>query len=142
MAKTSEEKGDKPLGHPHATPSIWEHAAGALGATIVVATLAFMVYEALTTPTDAVPQLAVQVDTVVSYPYGHVVEFRAMNVGNATAADVQIEGELRADTGVVERSEATIGFVPAQSWRRGGLVFKGDPAVHRLQVRVVGFDRP
>ena len=142
MPKTSEEKRDKPLGHPHAKPSVWEHVAGALGAAIVVATLAFMVYEALTTPTDAVPQLAVQVDTVVSYPHGHVVEFRAMNAGDATAANVQVQGELRADTGVVERSEATIGFVPAQSWRTGGLVFRGDPAGYRLEMRVVGFDRP
>ena len=46
------------------------------------------------------------------------------------------------DKVVVERSEATIGFVPAQSWRTGGLVFRGDPAGHRLEVRVVGFDRP
>jgi uncharacterized protein (TIGR02588 family) len=142
MANTSQERRDKPLGHPHAKPSIWEHAAGVAGATIVVATLAFMAYEALTTPTGAVPQLAVRVDTVVSYSNSHVVEFRAMNAGDATASDVQIEGELRADTGVVERSEATIAFVPAQSWRRGGLVFKGDPSIYRLQVRVVGFDRP
>lgn len=142
MAKTSEEKSDKQLGHAHAKPSVWEHAAAALGAAIVVATLGFMVYEALTTPTDAVPQLGVRVDTVVSYPHGHVVEFRAMNAGDATAANVQIEGELRADTGVVERSEATIGFVPAQSWRTGGLVFRGNPAGYRLEVRVVGFDRP
>jgi uncharacterized protein (TIGR02588 family) len=55
---------------------------------------------------------------------------------------VQVEGELRADTGVVERSESTVGFVPARSWRKGGLVFRAEPARYRLEVRVVGYDRP
>jgi uncharacterized protein (TIGR02588 family) len=96
----------------------------------------------LATPTDAVPQLAIRVDTVVSYPHGYVVEFRAVNPGGSTAANVQVEGELRGDTGFVERSESTIAFVPARSWRTGGLVFRAEPARHRLEVRVVGFDRP
>jgi uncharacterized protein (TIGR02588 family) len=142
MANTSDEKRGKPHGHPRAKPSIWEHVAAAVGGAIVLATLAFMAYEALTTPTGAVPKLAVRVDTIVSYPHSHVVEFRAVNSGDATAANVQVEGELRADTGVVERSESTVGFVPAQSWRVGGLVFKTQPAGHRLEVRVLGYDRP
>jgi uncharacterized protein (TIGR02588 family) len=42
----------------------------------------------------------------------------------------------------VERSEATIDFVPARSSRHGGLVFKNDPRRYRMEVRPVGFDRP
>lgn len=129
-------------GHQRSRPSLWETTAGALGAVIVVATIAFMVYEAVTTPADPVPQLAVRIDTVVSYAEGHVVEFRATNNGHATAANVQIRGELLADTGVVERSESTVDFLPARSWRSGGLVFKADPTRHRVELRVVGFDRP
>lgn len=142
MAQKSEARQDKPLGHPHAKPSLWEHAAAALGGAIVIATLAFMIYEAVTTPSDAVPQLAVRVDTIISYAHGHVVEFRAVNTGDATAANVQVRGELQADAGIVERSESTVDFVPARSWRKGGLVFNARPARDRLDVRVVGFDRP
>jgi uncharacterized protein (TIGR02588 family) len=101
-----------------------------------------MAYEAATAPPDAVPRLVVQVDTVVAYRSGYAVEFRAINDGDATAANVQVHGELRADTGVVEQSESTIDFVPARSWREGGLVFQNDPRRYRLEVRPVGFNRP
>ena len=142
MATTSEEQRGKRSGHPHSKPSAWEYIAGWVGAAIVVATLAFMVYEAVRTPSNPVPELAVRVDTIVRYAHGHLVEFRAINTGHATASNVQIQGELAAETGVVERSESSVDFVPAQSWRKGGLVFKAEPGRHRLEVRVVGFDRP
>lgn len=113
-----------------------------LGGAITIAVLGFMLYEALTEPANPVPKLVVRVDTIVAYPSGYVAELRAINAGDATAARVQVQGELRADTGVIERSESTVDFVPARSWRRGGLVFQNDPRRHRLEVRVVGFDRP
>ena len=119
-----------------------EIAVAALGAAIVVAALGFMVYEAVTAPSDPVPKLVVRLDTVIAYASGHVAEFRAINAGEATAASVQVQGELHADTGLVEQSESTIDFVPAQSWRKGGLVFRADPRRHRLTVRVMGYDRP
>jgi uncharacterized protein (TIGR02588 family) len=55
---------------------------------------------------------------------------------------VQVHGELRSDTSVVEQSESSVDFVPARSWRTGGLVFAKDPRTYRVEVRVVGFDRP
>lgn len=139
--KGGRDRGERP-GRAHTKPSVWEHGAAAIGAAIVVATLGFMVYEAATAPPDPVPLIVVRVDTVVAYPSGYVVEFRAINAGDATAASVQVQGELRSDTGVVERSESTVDFVPARSWRRGGLVFARDPRAHRMEVRAVGFGRP
>jgi uncharacterized protein (TIGR02588 family) len=62
--------------------------------------------------------------------------------GDATAAGVLVQGELRSNTGLVERSEATLDFVPARSWRPGGLVFTTDPRAQRLEVRPLGLDRP
>ncbi len=119
-----------------------ELAAALLGGAIVIAALTFMIYEAVTAPSDPVPKLVARVDTVVPYPSGYVAEFRAINAGDATAANVQVRGELHADTGVVERSESTVDFVPARSWRKGGLVFSADPRRYRFDVRVVGYDRP
>jgi uncharacterized protein (TIGR02588 family) len=142
MAKHSGEGEESESGRARTAPSSWEHAAGAIGAVITIATLAFMIYEAVTAPADPVPQLVVRVDTIVAYRSGYVAEFRAINDGDATAAHVQILGELRADTGVVERSESSVDFVPARSWREGGLVFQNDPRRYRLEVRPVGFDRP
>jgi uncharacterized protein (TIGR02588 family) len=133
--------GNRPA-RPRAKPSGWELGAAVLGAAIVVATLAFLLYEAVTAPPSAVPRLVVRVDTVIAYASGHVVEFRAINSGDATAASVQVEGELRSDTGVVERSESIVDFVPARSWRKGGLVFKADPRAYQMEVRAVGYTRP
>jgi uncharacterized protein (TIGR02588 family) len=133
--------GDRPA-RTHAKPSSWELVAAAIGAAIVVATLGFMVYEAMTAPPNAVPQIVVRVDSIVPYPSGYVVEIRAINAGDATAAAVQVHGELRSDTGVVDQSESTVDFVPARSWRPGGLVFKNDPRRYQVEVRPVGFDRP
>lgn len=126
----------------HRRPSLWEWAAAALGAAIVAAAIGFMVYDAVTAAPHPVPKIAVRVDTVVAYRSGYIVEFRAINAGDATAANVLVQGELRSDTGVVERSKATIEFVPGGSWRPGGLVFTKDPRAYRMEVRPLGFDRP
>jgi uncharacterized protein (TIGR02588 family) len=126
----------------HAAPSIWEWVAAGIGGALVVAVLGFMAYEAATLSSHPTPRLTVRIDTVVAYPSGYVVEFRAMNAGDATAASVIVQGELRSDTTVVERSEAMIDFIPAGSSRSGGLVFKNDPRRFQAEVRAAGFDMP
>lgn len=125
-----------------AHPSIYEWIAAAAGCTLVLLVIGFMVYEAATLSDHPVPRLAVRLDTVIAYPGGYIAEFRATNSGDATAAGVVIEGRIRDDTVLVERSEATINFVPAHSWRGGGLLFKNDPRRHTLEIRAVGFERP
>jgi uncharacterized protein (TIGR02588 family) len=126
----------------HHKPSLGEWTAAGLGVAITLAAIGFMVYEAVSAAPDAIPAITVRVERVVVHPSGYVVEFRATNDGDATAAQVLVQGELRGDAGTVERSEATIDFVPARSWRRGGLVFGQDPRGGRVEVRVLGFDRP
>jgi uncharacterized protein (TIGR02588 family) len=132
--------GERPA--QHAASSIWEWVAAGIGGAMVVAVVAFMAYEAATLSPHPTARLAIRIDTVVAYPSGYIVELRAINSGDATAASVLVQGELRGDTGVVERSEVTVDFVPARSWRAAGLVFKNDPRRHRMEVRPVGFDRP
>ncbi len=126
----------------HHKPSLWEWTAAGLGAAMTLAAIGFMVYEAVSAAPDAIPVITARVERIVAHRSGYVVEFRATNDGDATAAQVLVQGELRGNTGTVERSEATIDFVPARSWRRGGLVFKNDPRGYRMEVRPVGFDRP
>jgi uncharacterized protein (TIGR02588 family) len=141
----SSEKRDRSGGDrlaQHAKPSIWEWVAAGIGGVLVAAVLGFMAYEAAMLSPHPTPRLAIRIDTVVAYPSGYVVEFRAMNDGDATAANVLVQGDLRSDTTLVERSEAVIDFVPAGSSRPGGLVFKNDPRRHKMEVRPVGFDIP
>jgi uncharacterized protein (TIGR02588 family) len=64
------------------------------------------------------------------------------NDGNETAAGVHVEGELRADTGSVEKSGVTLDYVPAGARRKAALWFTYDPRTLSLRVRPTGHDVP
>lgn len=121
--------------------SPWEWAVGVLGALLVGGTIAFMLWETVALD-QTPPDIVIQVDSVTQTRAGWLVEFRARNLGTTTAAQVNVEGELRADTGVVETSDATIDFVPGRSFRRAGLLFSEDPRRHRMEIRTKGYDLP
>lgn len=121
--------------------SAWEWAIAAVGALVVLSAVGFLLHDALTSPSTP-PRIEITVDSVVATEHGHVVEFRARNHGYRTAARLLVEGEIRSDTGTVEKAQATIDYVPAQSSRRGGLLFEHDPRSHTLEVRGKGYDAP
>ena len=128
-------------GHAQAT-SVWENVVAALGALVVAAAIGFMVYQAVTAPDNAMPHLTIRVDSVVARGQQHLVRFTVRNDGEATAARVQIEGELRADTGTVEKSQTALDYVPAGSQRGAGVIFTKDPGRYQLQLRPVGWEQP
>lgn len=121
--------------------SRWEWVAAAAGTTLVLGTVGLMLNEALTSPSSP-PALTVHVDSVLPQGKGYLVQVRAENSGGETAAGVTIEGELRSDTGSVEKSEVTIDYVPARGKRSGGLLFQEDPGRYVLTVRPKGYDLP
>jgi uncharacterized protein (TIGR02588 family) len=128
-------------GRPPQVGSRWEWAAAALGALVVGGTIGFLAYEAATEE-NTPPDLVVRAGPVTRTSAGWLVEVRAENRGATTAAQVRVEGELEGDTGAVETSEVTIDYVPGDSERRAGLLFRRDPRRHRLEVRARGFDLP
>lgn len=148
--RRTEKSGDRDQGRRprpseggHApTTSPWEHVAAGIGALVVLGAAAFLLHQAVTQPQNPLPSIALEVDTVVSQAGGHLVTVIARNDGDATAARLVIEGALRSDSGVVERREVTIDFVPAGSRRAAGLFFANDPAGHQLRLRPVGYDTP
>ena len=121
--------------------SAWEWVIAAIGAVLVLGAVTFMLYEALSEPNTS-PRIEVSVDTIIETQYGHLVEFRARNHGQQTAAGVLIEGELKGATGTVEKAQVTIDYVPAGSRRKGGLLFTHDPTRYTLDVRAKAYDRP
>ena len=136
---------DARSGSEHGPPpptSRWEWVAAAVGALLLLGTVGFLVYEAVTTQGPPLPRLSVQVDTVVGHGAHHLVQIVVRNDGSATAAEVVIEGALRSDTGSVETRETTIDFVPPKSQRRGGLVFAADPRRHAIELRPVAYRQP
>lgn len=122
--------------------SLLEWIAAAAGAAIALALLGIIGREALTGPGRGPAELEVTAERVVPAGRGVVVAVSVSNRGEATAAAVQIEGELRRGGETVETSRATLDYVPAGASRRAGLLFTRDPAGHRLELRATGYAEP
>jgi uncharacterized protein (TIGR02588 family) len=120
-----------------------EWVVAGISTLLVLGVVAFLLYDAITSPAT-LPEIRVVVDSVVATRTSFIAHFTAQNLGGSTAAGVRISGVLRAagDTAAVERSTATLDFVPASSNRRGGLFFTHDPRRYRLTVRAEGFNLP
>lgn len=82
------------------------------------------------------------VQRIVPSADGWLVEVAAQNLSAATAAAVQIEGELLDGERVIATSQVTLDYVPGNSERRGGLFFREDPQAHGLKVRAMGYAEP
>ncbi len=130
---------DRPERHGSTPPLEW--ALAAASGAVVLAVVAFLLYEGLgERPTP--PDVRVTVESVRPAGPGYLVEFTAENVGQTTAARVEVEGVLRDGARAAETSSATLDYAPPESKRRGGLYFTRDPGEFDLEVRATGFDRP
>ena len=121
--------------------SVWEWVVAAISTVLVLGAIGFMLYEALSEPASP-PKITVQVDTIITTPTGYIVEFTAQNRGQTTAQGLQIEGELKSDTGTVQTSSVTLDYVPQEASSQGGIFFSKDPRNYRLELRPKGYDRP
>jgi uncharacterized protein (TIGR02588 family) len=122
-------------------PPVLEWLIGALGALLLVGTIGFLVWHALGRD-EAPPDVRVVIEGVLELQNGYLVQFRALNEGGATAAQLVIEGELSGPDGPVETSEATLDYLPPRSDRQGGLFFARDPRGLDLQLRARGYAKP
>lgn len=129
------------MGARKGTPLL-EWAAAGLGALITLLLLGFIAWEGFTGEDAAPAEIAVEATALHRTPEGFTVEVTATNRTDATAAAVQIEGTLGAPGAEVEKSEATLSYVPGQSVRKAALVFRQDPRRHPLTLRVSGYEEP
>ena len=118
-----------------------EWAVAALGGVILVGIIGFLIVYGWKHP-EGPPEVTVEAAGIREGPGGHVVEFVARNSGNSGAEDLRIVGLLASDGDVLERREALITDLPAKGERRGGVVFKRDPAGLALELRVEGYALP
>ena len=139
-AGDSGQGGPREAAGPRAIPIV-EWVIGALGALLLAGTIGFLVWHALGRD-QAPPDVRVVVDLVEQLRNGYLVQFRAVNEGGSTAAQLVIEGELAGPDGPIETSEATLDYVPPRSDRRGGLFFTHDPRQFELRVRAGGYAKP
>jgi len=114
--------------------------AGA-SALLVLGAIGYLVYDGVRSPATP-PDVTIEIDSIGAAGPGYLVQFHARNRGRSTAADVLVEGELRADTGRVEVSQTTIDYLPPAGTQQGGLYFAHDPRQFRLELKPHGYERP
>jgi uncharacterized protein (TIGR02588 family) len=126
--------------HPD-TPAL-EWIAAAIGLLLTFAIIGAMAWEAWAGGGERVPAIEARVEKVTRTDIGYVVEIRLENRAPATAAAVEVEGELTKPDGTTSTSVATIDYVPGASMRRAGLFFADDPRQGRFEIRVLGYAEP
>jgi uncharacterized protein (TIGR02588 family) len=119
-----------------------EWCAAVTGLLLILSVVAVIGREAIREPAAGTPAIAIEVGTIGQVADGYVVAFEALNQANGTAAAVEIEGTLMSGSALVERSGATIDYVPGHGRTSGGLFFSEDPRTHRLIIRATGFQDP
>ncbi|MBM3604943.1 MAG: hypothetical protein FJX25_09340 [Alphaproteobacteria bacterium] len=125
---------------PEATSRL-EWLVAAMGALLILGTIGYMIAHGLRHP-EAPPDVTVTQTSGAVLSDGFLVEFSALNEGNATAANVTVSGALIQDGEVVEESETTLDYLPEQAHRTGGLFFTNDPASYEVQLRAEGYIAP
>ena len=138
MAQSKSEAGSEAA----RAPALLEWIAGGIGSVIALTMLALMAFEALTTRPAIPPLMHVEPVALRAASGQFVLEVKVVNRSHQTAAAVEIEGELTQAGSKVETSSATLTYVPANSEGEAGLVFSADPRLHRLQLRVLGYEKP
>ena len=118
-----------------------EWAVAVFGALIVIALIGFLVYDALRDE-NLPPLLETSIESIEPSGDAYLVEFLVQNSGDATAAGVTIEAELRDGSAALETHTTTLDYVPAHSRRAGGVLFARNPAEFDLEVRATGYQNP
>lgn len=118
-----------------------EWAVFGVSLALVLATVGFLVYEAVSSPASP-PDLSVELGTPERRGQVWAVPVTVRNRGEETAEGVHVEAVLRLAGGREERSELEIMFVPRRSQREGWVYFQQNPARGRSEGRVTGFEKP
>jgi uncharacterized protein (TIGR02588 family) len=124
----------------HSVPRLEWIAAG-FGLLLVTVTISFMLYQAFGGEAHP-PSIDLKVESIQQVVNGHVVVFKAVNVGQTTAAEVTIEGTLHDRGASVETTQTTFQYLPPRSERQAGLFFVRDPQKFKLEIRPKGYRAP
>lgn len=126
---------------PGAATSKWEWVSAGFGLLLVLGTVGFIGYNALTSQ-PSVPAVTIQHVGTEETAGGFVVRFRARNSGPSTAASLTVSGALRDGATVVETDEVVLDYLPSRGERHGGLIFRNDPARYSLSLDAGGYVDP
>ncbi|WP_430439443.1 TIGR02588 family protein [Shinella sp.] len=118
-----------------------EWLTGLVSALLVAGMLGWIGWEAFTREATP-PDLSVTVLTTEKTGAGQRVTFNIANSGTTTAAAVTVIGRLMEGEKIVEESHVVFDYVAAESKSTGAILFAGDPAGRRLDIRAAGYTGP
>jgi uncharacterized protein (TIGR02588 family) len=139
--KQNRQREDAHQPPPGAATSKWEWVSAGLGLVLVLGTVGYIGYNALTSQPFP-PVVTVEHAGTVPTSGGYVVKFRARNSGPSTASGLAISGELVEGSTVVEKSEVVLDYLPSHGEQQGGLIFQTDPAGLDLRLEAKGYLDP
>lgn len=122
------------------TPFI-EWLIGSIGVALLVACVAFLVYEGINNGEAPGPITPVVTD-IVDAGDRHVVVFEIDNGGSQTLSNLHITARLLDGDREVESARTTIDYLPGHSSQSGGFYFEHDPRTLRVEIRAEGYQKP
>lgn len=117
----------------------FEWTVFAAGLVLVVATLAYLVYDGATLGA-APPSIEIRLGAPERRAQNFIVPVSVVNRGDLTAEGVQVEVVLKGAG--EERGEFVVAFLPRGATREGWVAFQTDPREGELTARVVGYEKP
>lgn len=121
-------------------PPALEWITGALGALVFLGLIAITLTGALSPQTP--PAIKVEVVSIEQTAAGYMVQFKARNNGRITGAAVTVSATLEREGTVIEEREAQLDYIPGESFKKGGFLFKEDPRIGTLSIDANGYADP
>lgn len=118
-----------------------EWAVAAISSLIVAGMIGFLLIEAVNTE-ESRPVPVATVSDIAPIEGGYRVEIDAMNNGGTTAASVRFRAALQRNGQTLESADVTFDFLPAQSSRKGAVIFANDPRLHDLVIQAESYTAP
>ncbi len=137
----ADDLGDEGQVVREAPPPFWEWVVAGIGLLLLVATLGYLTYHAVSSPATE-PRPVVEVLGVEQQQQHFLVRIRVQNQGRTTAQALRIVGELKRQGQVVETSDLEFPYLPAQSSREAGLLFRQDPRTLQLELQPRSYQKP
>jgi uncharacterized protein (TIGR02588 family) len=125
-----------------APPPFWEWVVAGIGLLLLVATLGYLTYYAVAVPATEPRPVIELLGVEQQQPQQFLVRIRVHNRGRTTAQALRIAGELKRDGAVVEASELEFAYLPAESSREAGLLFRLDPRTLQLELQSRSYQKP
>ncbi|MBE7366055.1 TIGR02588 family protein [Ramlibacter pallidus] len=122
-------------------PPFWEWVAAGVGLLLLVASIGYLLVDAVTAR-DGQPQPRIEIVDVAPQGGQFVVRLKVHNDGRATAAALRVAGELRRGETVLESSELELDYLPGRSSREAALLFTQDPRTLQLALSSRSWQKP